>query len=213
MVDPKVNRKKTIQEAKTNLILDAALKVFSQQGFHDTRLEDIAAAAGFSKASLYNYYEDKEAIFLSLTIREYQRLIDTLKQIVAAQDSFEGKLRKILESTFEIFGEHFAIILTISHFRTANILTLERLNNQHSERTEIFKNLYEEISNTFISIIQSAKQSGEIACRIEDTVLAQYIGALIRGVCMEWKIAGEIGDTRKVIDQLILFIKKGMNSN
>ncbi len=210
MVDPKVTRKKTVQEAKTNLILDAALKVFSQQGFHDTRLEDIAAAAGFSKASLYNYYEDKEAIFLSLAIREYQRLIDTWKQIVTAEDSFDVRLRKILESTFNLFGEHFAILLTISNFRTANILALERLNAQHGERTEIFKNLYEEISNIFICLIQAGKKNGEITTRIEDNVLSQYIRALIRGVCMEWKVAGKIGDIELVIDRLIRFILHGM---
>ena len=212
MVDPKVTRKKTVQEAKTNLILDAALKVFSQQGFHDTRLEDIAAAAGFSKASLYNYYKDKEAIFLSLAIREYKKLNAILTEIVKTEDSFDQKIRNILRAIFRVFGEHFAIFLTISNFRTVNILTVERLNNNHGDRTKIFKNLHEEISQILITLIRTGKERGEIKSTIEDAVLAQYLGALIRGVLIEWKIAGEMGDTRKEIDQLVQFIKRGMDS-
>ena len=68
------NRQQVIRETKENLILDAALRVFSGRGFHGVRLEDIADEAGFSKASLYNYYKDKEAIFLSLALREHKRI-------------------------------------------------------------------------------------------------------------------------------------------
>ena len=80
MEDAKSKRETAIREAKNNLILDAALKIFSETGFHDSRLEDIAAAAGFSKASLYNYYEDKETIFLSLAIREYSAVVGKLRE-------------------------------------------------------------------------------------------------------------------------------------
>lgn len=210
MVDPKVTREKAIRTTKTNLILDAALRVFSEQGFHDTRLEDIAAAAGFSKASLYNYYEDKEAIFLSLAIREYQRLNAILHEVITAKGSFEQKLKKILEAIFRLFGEHFAIILTISNFRTANILTCDRLHNQHEDRTKEFTQLHEGIAQLFVTLIQSGKAQEEIHCTIDDSILAQYVGALIRGVLMEWKIAGKIGDVQKEINNLVVFITRGM---
>ena len=87
MSDARVKKDKAIRETKTNLILDASLEVFSRLGFHDTRLEDIAAAAGFSKDSLYNYYEDKEDIFMSLAIREYIRVAGILKGIILISES------------------------------------------------------------------------------------------------------------------------------
>ncbi len=212
MSDAKVNRKKAIQEAKTNLILDAALKVFSDQGFHETRLEDIATAAGFSKASLYNYYKDKEEIFLSLAIREYRKLNTILHEVNGSDGPFDTKIRKILEAIFKIFGEHFAIVLTISNFRAENILALERLHDQCGSRTIQFKEIHAEMSHLFVSLFESSKAKGEINSPINGIVLAQYFGALIRGVLMEWKIAGKIGDTAGEIENMMLFLHGGMRS-
>lgn len=210
MSDARVKKEKAIRETKTNLILDAALKVFSGRGFHDTRLEDIAAAAGFSKASLYNYYEDKEDIFLSLAIREYIRILEVLKEIIESAGSFEERLRRLVGAIFKVFGDHFAIFLTISNFRTVNILNLERLNEHHEKRASMFKSLHDKISDLLISLIASARKSGEVHCSVDDKVLARYIGALLRSVLIEWKIAGKMGNMQEEIEQMVLFMKNGL---
>jgi AcrR family transcriptional regulator len=48
------------KQARPGELLDAALELFVERGFAATRLEDIAARAGVSKATLYLYYRDKE---------------------------------------------------------------------------------------------------------------------------------------------------------
>jgi AcrR family transcriptional regulator len=48
------------------LVLDAGLDCFAAAGFHETVMEDIAAKAGVSRATLYQYFASKEAIFLEL---------------------------------------------------------------------------------------------------------------------------------------------------
>ena len=211
MSDARVKKEKAIRETKNNLILDAALKVFSNRGFHDTRLEDIAAAAGFSKASLYNYYRDKEDIFMSLAIREYIRVAEILKGIIDTKGSFEERMRKVIGAIFKVFGDHFAIILTITNFRVANILNLERMSQSHEKRASLFKDLHDKISGIFISLIDSARKNGEVNSSVDDKVLARYIGALLRSVLMEWKIAGKMGNTQEEVEQMILFMKSGLD--
>ena len=44
-------------------ILEAALALFVEKGFAATRLDDVAARAGLSKAAIYLYFEDKMALF------------------------------------------------------------------------------------------------------------------------------------------------------
>ena len=210
MSDARVKKDKAIRETKTNIILDAALKVFSNRGFHDTRLEDIATAAGFSKASLYNYYEDKEDIFMSLAIREYIRVAEILKGIIDSKGSFEERIRKIIGAIFRVFGNHFAIILTITNFRAANILNLESLSQNHEKRASMFKNLHDNISDLFVSLIASARKNGEVNSPVDDRILSRYLEALIRSVLMEWKIAGKMGNTQEEIEQMILFMKSGL---
>jgi AcrR family transcriptional regulator len=48
------------------LLLDAALDQFAQQGFHATVVDDIARAAGVSRATLYQYFDSREQIVTEL---------------------------------------------------------------------------------------------------------------------------------------------------
>lgn len=54
------------QQRKTQIILDAALGVFSMFGFRGATLDQIASAAGLSKPNLLYYFPSKEAIHIAL---------------------------------------------------------------------------------------------------------------------------------------------------
>ena len=49
-------------EFKRNIIIEEASKLIDKLGFQNTKMEDIAKKVGFSKASLYLYFKDKEEI-------------------------------------------------------------------------------------------------------------------------------------------------------
>lgn len=61
-------------------ILDAAQQLFIQRGFQDTRIDDLARAAGIGKGTIYTYFASKEAILLALIanmrIRIHQQFAD-----------------------------------------------------------------------------------------------------------------------------------------
>ena len=55
-------------------ILDAALKLFSHQGYGATSVRDIAEEAGLSKGNVYHHFPDKEAIFRALLDRYFEAM-------------------------------------------------------------------------------------------------------------------------------------------
>jgi AcrR family transcriptional regulator len=64
-------------------ILEAALAQFVEKGFAATRLDDVAAAAGLSKAAIYLYFEDKTALFRDVvrqTVSSNILMVDSLIQ-------------------------------------------------------------------------------------------------------------------------------------
>lgn len=63
---PNPRPKTRIQQRNTETILEAALEVFSAQGFRGATLDQIAQAAGLSKPNLLYYFPSKEAIHLRL---------------------------------------------------------------------------------------------------------------------------------------------------
>lgn len=54
-------------------LLEAALKVFAENGYRNTRLDDVAEAAGVTKGTIYHYFDTKEELLLS-AIEHYQTL-------------------------------------------------------------------------------------------------------------------------------------------
>ena len=62
-------------EQKRAAIVDAALEVFLREGFARASVDAIAAEAGVSKRTIYNHYEDKETLFLSVIGDTYDGLI------------------------------------------------------------------------------------------------------------------------------------------
>ena len=51
---------------KTAAILDGAMQVFLEQGYAGTTMDKVAAAAGVSKPTIYNHFQDKEELFNAL---------------------------------------------------------------------------------------------------------------------------------------------------
>ncbi len=209
-MDPKVIREQTVRETKTTLILDAARKVFSEKGFFDARLEDIAAVAGFSKAALYTYYTDKEEIFLSLAIRDLENLYHQLETSVNSEINFLKNLEKMLITIFTFFGENFALFLSVSNFQTMCKIHKEKLSEKHKLLFAEVPSKFRKIMEQQVMLIRAARARKEIQSDIDDSQLANYLGALVRGIIFQWQLTGKMGDVKAEIRQLLKFMAHGL---
>ena len=63
-------------ERSRALILEAALQLFSKQGYRGTSIREIAEAAGLSTGNVYHHFPDKETLFRTL-LDQYWEAIDT----------------------------------------------------------------------------------------------------------------------------------------
>ena len=209
-MDAKSIRDQAIRDAKCHLILDAARKVFAAKGFHETRLEDIAMESGFSKASLYNYYTDKDEIFLNLAVREFESLLNSLVAITRPDEPFFTNLERQIRTTLTFFGDHFAFMVSATNFHLTLKINPERLAQHHALMSGKFFNHYRSILSFHTEIIEQAQRSGEIASGLPAESIARYISSLIRGTFIEWKMRGVQGDTEQETGYLLNFIRNGI---
>ena len=75
---PKLNDRDVEQNQQK--IEQAALRVFTRQGYHGTSVREIAEGAGVSLGNIYNYYPNKEKLFESLVRRYEQRMNEVQRQ-------------------------------------------------------------------------------------------------------------------------------------
>jgi TetR/AcrR family transcriptional regulator len=92
--------KTRIQREKREVILDAALEVFSTQGFRGATIDQIADAAGMSKPNLLYYYRSKDEIHRTLLHRLLDRWLAPLKEMSPEGDpvkELRGYIRRKME--------------------------------------------------------------------------------------------------------------------
>jgi AcrR family transcriptional regulator len=90
------------KEARPAELVEAGLKEFALNGFAATRLEDVARRAGVAKGTIYRYFDDKEALFLSAM---HLRVTPLFDQIAGFVDTFPGSTRDLLTIVFRIAHE------------------------------------------------------------------------------------------------------------
>ncbi|PCJ75701.1 MAG: TetR family transcriptional regulator [Rhodobacteraceae bacterium] len=80
------NKDTRIQREKREIILDAALQVFSENGFRGATLDQIAGVAGLSKPNMLYYFSGKEAIYTTLLNRLLETWLQPLENIDSEGD-------------------------------------------------------------------------------------------------------------------------------
>lgn len=78
---PTRKRKTRIQKRNSDAILEAALDIFSKQGFRGATLDEIAEAAGLSKPNLLYYFDSKEAIHAEVLDGLMDTWLDPLRHL------------------------------------------------------------------------------------------------------------------------------------
>lgn len=101
MTTPEPPRKRRPDE-RPGEILEAALDLFSERGFSGTRLEDVAARAGLSKAAIYLYFDDKTALLKALVHEMATSNIGAIRDIAAAH---RGPIAPLLRQILLFIGE------------------------------------------------------------------------------------------------------------
>jgi AcrR family transcriptional regulator len=101
-VKPAHRRRK---EARPAELTAAALELFVEKGYAATRLDDVAAAAGVSKGTLYLYFDSKEALFKAVVREGLLPALAEGEQLVAGfTGNSEDLLREVASGMWRLIG-------------------------------------------------------------------------------------------------------------
>ena len=99
---PRWSRRKS---ARPEEILQAALNLFVERGYANTRAEDVAKSAGVSKGTVFLYFTNKETLFKAVVRENIVPLIEEFKtQSVDSKDTSEKLVRQFFVSWWALFG-------------------------------------------------------------------------------------------------------------
>lgn len=173
-------RKRLITEQRRTQILDAALDLFSRVGFAQATTHDIAQGAGVAEGTIYNYFQSKRDLLVSLAS----------SQILS--ETFQGLLERPAEIDFAtLLSSLMEHRLTLGFDRGD---TLAVLFSEIHRDPELRAQFVEQVTQPALTLVQARLEpriaSGELR-PMDVTVVARAIVGMIMGFVFLYKLEGE----------------------
>ena len=158
-------------------ILDAALEMFSVQGYEATSISQLAEAVGIRKASLYSHFENKQAILDALiqnTLEQYEKHSIFAKADWDDLRFTKDKMNMTPElATQMILGQIRYILHDPQISRGRKMLTIEQFQNPQMARLQTKQN-YTDVMRYFSGLMRFLIRRGKLADHDPEIMAAQF---------------------------------------
>ncbi|MGA7746736.1 MAG: TetR/AcrR family transcriptional regulator [Candidatus Aquilonibacter sp.] len=154
-------------------VTDVAFAIFAERGFDAASMEDVARAAGITKASIYHHVPSKEALLARGLDRALAALFGVLDEPAARSGSARERLATIVRRVAEITMSMRAEVSVL--FRVRGNSTTER---DAMERRRTF-------DARIADLVREAQAAGEIRADIEAGLIVRLIFGMSNSV-VEW---------------------------
>jgi AcrR family transcriptional regulator len=102
---PKQTKKKIVTEFRTREILAAARRLIQDRGVEAMTMEEIAAAAGVAKGTVYLYFQGKDDLVQALLSQVGENLVRDLEALLEIPESAREKLNRLVTFLLELLEQ------------------------------------------------------------------------------------------------------------
>ena len=155
-------------------ILDAALELFSVQGFEATSIAQIAGTVGIRKASLYSHFENKQAILDALVQEVLEQYEEHSLFARADWEKDAGSLPQTPDDAVQMIqGQIRNILHDPAISRARKMLVIEQFQNPKLAKLQPKQN-YSDVLGYFTGLIKCLIQKGVLAADDPEIMAAQF---------------------------------------
>ena len=183
---------------KYQRILEAAIKVFAEQGFFQSTIAQIAKEAGVADGTIYLYFKNKDDILVQFFNYKAKQVFDGFREEVNKAESAVDKLRNLVRRHLAEFQ------------RDRNMAILYQFETHQSSR--LAEEQIKEMSNMYLDIVaeimEQGQQEGLIRKNLYLSLVKRFILGAVDEVINTWIHSGGEYDLVSMADPLVdLFIE------
>lgn len=194
---------RTKEGNKEKDILEAAIEVFAEYGFHKAKIAKIAEVANVAAGSVYSYFKNKEDILNKIYDRLWEKMYIQLNEVTKNDKlSPNEKLDGMLDLIFDVFNQNPSMALVI-----VNEQYQLMLNSQ-----EGFTEYYDKFLDEGEKIIKEGQKQGIYSKNVDITVLRFYIFGAIRYLLHNWAINPKKFQIPKIRSTVKYLVKHGITN-
>jgi AcrR family transcriptional regulator len=162
-------------------ILDIAVRVFRERGYNGSSLEQVASAAGITKASIYYHVRSKEELLSRGVGRALDALFAVLDETEATKGRALDRLKFIVQRTIEI---------TINRLDEVALLLSVR-GNTRVERRVVDRR--REFDHRVAAIMSAAQREGDVRKDIDPRLATRLLFGMLNSTTEWYRPDGELG--------------------
>ena len=180
-------------------LLEAAIDVFSDKGYNDALVDDIAARSATSKGAFYFHFPSKRAIFEALLTTLVERLV---RDASAAIDTRQGALAKIEAALSAVLS------LLARHEKATRLLFVEATGLGKAFDKQVYA-AHREFAQLIRRHLQAAVDDGSIAPIDAELTAYAWLGA-IHEVLFMTLLAGERRRLETLVEPLCALLVRSL---
>ncbi len=197
-------KREVVTEFRMAELVAAARKVFSERGFHNATMEEIAQLAGVAKGTIYLYYPSKQAAYWAAMEQGILGMLEATRRTMEAAASAEAKIRTFIECKIN-YCEQNRDFFKIYYSEFGHSLSQPlRLRKQ-------FRELYAQQAQIVKEVIEEGIRKQEI--RPVPTESAAYaICDLTRSAAIHRVLGGDKGELPDAVNFIFDLVWKGLGA-
>ncbi|MGG4211074.1 TetR/AcrR family transcriptional regulator [Bacillus safensis] len=157
-------------------IIDAAVVVIAENGYHQSQVSKIAKQAGVADGTIYLYFKNKEDILISLFKEKMGQFIERMETDIQKKPSAKEKLLLLIEEHFRMLAQnHHLALVTQLELRQSNLELRQKIN-------EVLKGYL----NMLESILTEGKKTGEFRQNLDVRLARQMVFGTIDETATTW---------------------------
>ncbi|HSS33257.1 MAG TPA: TetR/AcrR family transcriptional regulator [Solirubrobacterales bacterium] len=161
---------------KRRQILDAAVRVFARQGFHATRVSDIADEAGVAYGLVYHYFRSKDEVLNELFIERWSLLLAAIDEADRAGGSHRSRLAAVASFIIDSYRHDPELMKVI-------IVEVTRAANSFGQtHLEQIRSAYESIAK----IVADGQEAGEFRADVAPLFASMSFYGAIEQLLSGW---------------------------
>ncbi len=155
MEDQKLSRREREKLRQRQEMLASALDLFSQKGYHNVSMHEIAQKAEFATGTLYKFFQNKEDIYKALLLELSDEFEDSITRAIEQPQDEAEKLRSYVRAKTEVFRRNLPFIrLFLAESRGASFNLKAGLDDELRQR---YYRVLENLASIFASGIKNQR--------------------------------------------------------
>lgn len=147
-------------------IITAACRLFAERGFDGVSMNDVATAAGVSKANVFHHYHTKQRLYLAVLKMAFAEFQTLTSHLAPGSATLQQRLAQFSNAHLKHMNQH---------PESVRLVLRELLQNQPQHSKELAENVAQEQFTNLLQLLQEAQRRGEIRNDIDLSVLALLI--------------------------------------